>query len=124
MAQAQYKGFILKTINNSTDVWQVKIKSQMLTGSFTALKKSIDWWSDTASIVDPKEFEVLDQHSKKLMNTYQDSINGIVIRNESSDPNSWYCFFNGKFIKGSKVALQNHILKSQLKPTTAVAKKK
>ncbi|NVC42607.1 DUF3319 domain-containing protein, partial [Vibrio vulnificus] len=30
-------------------------------------------------------------------------------KNDTGEPNAWYCFFNGKLIKGSKAAIQRHI---------------
>ena len=31
------------------------------------------------------------------------------IKNDTGEPNAWYCMFNGRLIKGGKIALQRHI---------------
>ncbi|NMT03790.1 DUF3319 domain-containing protein, partial [Vibrio parahaemolyticus] len=56
MAISNYRGFNLQSVGSDGSVWKVKIKNHVLQGSLTAVKKSIDWWCDTASIIDPKEF--------------------------------------------------------------------
>lgn len=61
MAVAIYRGFNLQSAANSTEIWQVRIKNHVLTGNLAAVKKSIDWFCDTASIIDPKEFESIGQ---------------------------------------------------------------
>ena len=37
-------------------MYGVQIKNHTLSGSMPAVKKSIDWFCDTANIIDPKEF--------------------------------------------------------------------
>ncbi|ELV8625595.1 phage tail protein [Vibrio cidicii] len=108
MAISNYRGFNLKSAGNDTSVWQVRIKNHVLQGSLSAVKKSIDWWCDTASIIDPREFASLDR--KLESGTPQaENFNGFSIKNDTGEPNAWYCFFNGKLIKGSKAAIQRHI---------------
>ncbi len=64
MAVAIYRGFNLQSAANSTEIWQVRIKNHVLTGNLAAVKKSIDWFCDTASIIDPKEFESIAKNVK------------------------------------------------------------
>ncbi len=107
MAIANYRGFNMQTAGNDTSVWQVKIKNHVLTGSMAAVKKSIDWWCDTASIIDPREFSSLAKKSEEGGNS--ENFNGFQLKNDTGQPNDWYCFFNGKLIKGGKIAIQKHI---------------
>ncbi|WP_315917540.1 DUF3319 domain-containing protein [Vibrio fluvialis] len=108
MAIATYRGFTLKSAPNSTEVWQVQIKNHVLTGNLAAVKKSIDWWCDTASIIDPREFESVGRKREVAAGT-QENFNGFSLKNDTGEVNGWYCFFNGRLIKGSKVAIQKHI---------------
>lgn len=108
MAVSSYRGFVLNTTTTSTDVWQVKIKNRVLVGSMPAVKKSIDWWCDMASIIDPKEFEALAQKSAPA-NPSEEVFNGFTLKNDTGEPTDWYCLFNGRLIKGAKPALQKHI---------------
>ncbi|TOF25312.1 phage tail protein, partial [Vibrio parahaemolyticus] len=50
MAISNYRGFNLQSGGPDGSIWKVKIKNHVLQGSLTAVKKSIDWWCDTASI--------------------------------------------------------------------------
>lgn len=109
MAAATYRGFVLKTAGNSTEVWQVQIKNHVLSGSMAAVKKSIDWFCDTASIIDPKEFSSLAEKKTQTGSPVQENFNGYTLKNDTGDVNSWYCFFNGRLIKGGKLAIQKHI---------------
>ncbi|MCE7651691.1 DUF3319 domain-containing protein [Vibrio fluvialis] len=108
MAIATYRGFTLKSAPNSTEVWQVQIKNHVLTGNLAAVKKSIDWWCDTASIIDPREFESVGR-KREVAAGAQENFNGFSLKNDTGEANGWYCFFNGRLIKGSKVAIQKHI---------------
>jgi hypothetical protein len=109
MAAATYRGFTLKSAGNSTEVWQVQIKQHVLSGSMAAVKKSIDWFCDTATIIDPKEFNSLASKQKATGQPAQENFHGYTIKNDTGDVNSWYCFFNGRLIKGGKLAIQKHI---------------
>lgn len=109
MAAATYRGFHLKTAGNSTDIWQVQIKNRILSGSMAAVKKSIDWFCDTATIIDPKEFSSLDTNKKPDGQPAQENFHGYTIKNDTGETNGWYCFFNGRLIKGGKLAIQKHI---------------
>lgn len=71
------------------------------------MKKSIDWWIDTASIIDPKEFTALSKSRGSGGQT--ENFNGYQIKNDTGEPNAWYCMFNGRLIKGGKIAIQRHI---------------
>ncbi|RTZ17334.1 DUF3319 domain-containing protein [Vibrio aquaticus] len=109
MAAATYRGFTLKTAGTTTDVWQVQIKQHVLSGSMAAVKKSIDWFCDTATIIDPKEFSSLAEKKAQQGKPAQENFNGYTLKNDTGDANSWYCFFNGRLIKGGKLAIQKHI---------------
>ncbi|NAX05570.1 DUF3319 domain-containing protein [Vibrio sp. V27_P1S3P104] len=109
MAIATYRGFTLKSAPNSSEVWQVKIKTHVLTGNLAAVKKSIDWWCDTASIIDPSEFESVGKAREEGHKPTQEQFNGFTLKNDTGEANAWYCFFNGRLIKGSKIAIQKHI---------------
>ncbi len=109
MAAASYRGFTLKTAGNSTDVWQVQIKRHVLSGSLAAVKKSIDWFCDTATLIDPKEFSALEASRQQASKASQETFNGFTIKNDTGEANGWYCMFNGKLIKGGKLAIQKHI---------------
>lgn len=108
MAIATYRGFTLTSAPNSTDIWQVKIKNHVLTGNLAAVKKSIDWWCDTASIIDPREFSAVGK-KREAPNGKQEQFGGFTLKNDTGELNGWYCFFNGRLIKGSKMAIQKHI---------------
>ncbi len=108
MANASYRGFTLQTAKQSADIWQVRIKNHVLTGNLAAVKKSIDWWCDTASLIDPSEFESVGK-TREVTGSKEENFNGFTLKNDTGEPNSWYCFFNGRLIKGSKLALQKHI---------------
>nr|WP_319534135.1 DUF3319 domain-containing protein [uncultured Vibrio sp.] len=108
MAVATYRGFNLKSSLDGS-LWKVKIKSHVLQGNLTSVKKSIDWWCDTASIIDPKEFASLAQTRPSTAGTQSVDFNGYTLKNDSGEPNTWYCMFNGKLLKGSKTAIQRHI---------------
>ncbi|CAH8199544.1 MULTISPECIES: DUF3319 domain-containing protein [Vibrio] len=108
MAISIYRGFNLKSAPNSTEIWQVKIKNHVLTGNLAAVKKSIDWWCDTASIIDPREFNSVGQ-KRNVTSGHQEQFGGFTLKNDTGEANAWYCFFNGRLIKGSKVAIQKHI---------------
>ncbi len=109
MAVATYRGFELKTVGASTDLWQVQIKNRLLQGQMAAIKKSIDWFCDSATIIDPKEFASLAKSRETSSKAVQENFNGYIIKNDTGEPNAWYCFFNGKLIKGGKLAIQRHI---------------
>ncbi len=105
MATSMHRGFTLQSSNG--DTWQVKIKNKSLSGNLASVKKSIDWWCDTASIIDPKEFSAL--NTKKSSSSTEENYNGFLLKNDTNAPDAWYCFFNGRLIKGGKAAIQKHI---------------
>ena len=109
MATTVHRGFTIQTTPDSSDVWQVQIKNKVYTGSLPAIKKSIDWWCDAASMIDPKEFASLNKTKEEPAGATQVNHKGHLLKNDTGGANSWYCFFNGRLIKGSKPALQKHI---------------
>ncbi|WGV98123.1 DUF3319 domain-containing protein [Vibrio sp. YMD68] len=109
MAVTIYKGFNLKSADNTSDIWQAKIKNHVLSGSLAAVKKSIDWFCDTATIIDPKEFTSVGRKRESSGSPQAENFNGYALKNDTGEANAWYCFFNGRLIKGSKIAIQKHI---------------
>jgi hypothetical protein len=107
MALASYRGFTLKSIGSSNQVWKVTIKKRELQGSLAAVKKSIDWWCDTASIIDPATLATGSESVSAK--GAQENFNGFTIRNDTGENNAWYCMCNGKLLKGGKLAIQKHI---------------
>ena len=107
MALASYRGFTLKSIGSENQIWKVTIKNRELKGSLSAIKKSIDWWCDTASIIDPTQLATATQRTDSA--GVQELFNGYMIKNDTGENNAWYCMFNGKLIKGGKLAIQKHI---------------
>ncbi|MDF2154778.1 DUF3319 domain-containing protein [Vibrio sp. CAU 1672] len=109
MAITTYRGFNLQSSGPDGNVWKVKIKHHVLSGNLTAVKKSIDWWCDTASIIDPREFASLGKKATTTSAPQSEVFNGFLLKNDTGEPNAWYCMFNGKLIKGAKNAIQRHI---------------
>lgn len=109
MAISNYRGFNLQSGGPDGSTWKVKIKNHVLQGNLSAVKKSIDWWCDTASIIDPKEFASLGQKRGEGGANQVENFNGYSLKNDTGEANAWYCMFNGKLIKGSKTAIQRHI---------------
>lgn len=107
MALASYRGFTLKSIGSSNQIWKVTIKNRELQGTLAAVKKSVDWWCDTASIIDPATLTASSEKAPAKGN--QENFHGFTIRNDTGENNAWYCMFNGKLIKGGKLAIQRHI---------------
>lgn len=112
MATTFHRGYCLQS-GSDKDIWYVRIKNHVLSGKLPAVKKSIDWWCDTATIIDPKEFASLAPDRDEEVNEQQEEYKGQLIKSDSGAKNSWYCFFNGKLIKGSKSAIQKHIDKHE-----------
>ncbi|MDN2483208.1 DUF3319 domain-containing protein [Vibrio agarivorans] len=117
MALNNYRGFNLKLVSREKDQWQVQIKNRVLNGSLTGIRKSVDWFCETASIIEPSEFASFEskrQAAKGLVENFH----GFKIQNDTGEPNAWYCMFNGRLLKGGKPAIQKHI------ETTMLALKK
>ncbi|MDV7103516.1 DUF3319 domain-containing protein [Vibrio sp. TH_r3] len=108
MATKFHRGYCLQS-GSGKDLWHVRIKKQILSGELSAVKKSIDWWCDTATIIQPSEFSSLAPPKGEVSNEQQEEYNGELLKSDSGDKNSWYCFFNGKLVKGSKEAIKKHI---------------
>ncbi len=103
-----HRGYSIQSSRKDPDLWHVRIKKEILSGSLSAIKQSIDWWCDTASIIDPKEFktEVKPQQEESTEEEYQ----GFSIINSSTEEaNKWYSMVNGKLVKGSNAAIKKHI---------------
>ncbi|CAH0536862.1 DUF3319 domain-containing protein [Vibrio marisflavi] len=109
MAITLYRGFNLKTSGDSKQIWQVQIKESTLVGSLNAIKKSVDWYVETNSIIDPREFENVGKRPDTSDKAMQEDFNGFTLKNDTGEANGWYCFFNGRLIKGSRLALERHI---------------
>lgn len=112
MATTFHRGYCIQS-GADKDVWHVRIKNHILSGGLPAVKKSLDWWCDTATIIDPKEFASLIPNKDEEHNEQQEDYNGHLIKSDTGSKNSWYCFFNGKLVKGSKSAIIKHIDKHE-----------
>ncbi|WP_413283307.1 DUF3319 domain-containing protein [Vibrio sp. MA40-2] len=108
MATIFHRGYCIQS-SSGKDLWHVRIKKQVLSGNLTAVKKSIDWWCDTATIIEPNEFVNIAPPKSVEQPEQQEEYLGEHIKNDSGAKNSWYCFFNGKLVKGSKEAIKKHI---------------
>lgn len=109
MASTYHRGYYIQS-GTGKDIWHVRIKKQILSGKLVAVKKSIDWWCETATIISPKEFESLTSLSTKdRQKGQQEEHKGYLIKNDSGEKNDWYCFFNGKLVKGPREAIEKHI---------------
>lgn len=108
MATTFHRGYCLQS-GSDKETWHVRIKNQVLSGNLLAVKKSIDWWCDTATIIDPIEFASLAPKREEEASEQQEEYSGYLIKSDSGAKNSWYCFFNGKLIKGSQSAIKKHI---------------
>ncbi len=109
MANTMHRGYTIQSSNANPDVWQVRIKNKVLAGNLAAVKKSVDWWCDTASLIDPKEFSSLAANRPASGGASEENYNGYSLKNDTGAANAWYCFFNGRLIKGGKIAIQKHI---------------
>ena len=107
MANSIYRNVHLESMDANNTIWRANLKHNVIHGNLAAVKKSIDWWLDTASIIDPKEFTALNK--SKETGSQTENFNGYQIKNDTGDPNTWYCMFNGRLIKGGKIAIQRHI---------------
>jgi hypothetical protein len=107
MANSIYRSVHLQSIDANNTVWRAKLKNNVIQGNLAAVKKSIDWWIETTSIIDPKEFTSLNKSRGTGSST--ENFNGYQIKNDTGEPNAWYCMFNGRLIKGGKIAIQRHI---------------
>ncbi len=108
MAVTIYRGYRLQS-NLDGNLWKIRLKNQELQGTLTEIKKSIDWWCDTASIIEPKEFASLNPSKSNTSITQSEVFNGYTLRNDTGEQNAWYCMFNGKLIKGGKLAIHRYI---------------
>ncbi|MBM7035694.1 DUF3319 domain-containing protein [Vibrio ulleungensis] len=108
MTKRVYKGLTLKLAQSSPEIWEVSIKKQTIKGPLQALCKSIDWWQQTAQLVDPKNFASLAKTSETKAGT-KEQYNGYLLNNDTGAPGEWYCMFHGKLLKGGKVKIQQFI---------------
>lgn len=116
MATTFHRGYCIQS-GADREVWHVRIKNQVLSGDLVAVKKSIDWWCDTATVIDPAEFASLARKQEETAEQ-QEEYNGYTIKSDSGSKNSWYCMFHGKLLKGSKDAIKKHIDKHLSGATT------
>ncbi|MGL6260777.1 DUF3319 domain-containing protein [Vibrio sp. WXL103] len=108
MAFSNYRGFNIKLLNREKDLWQVQIQNKVLQGQLVGVRKSIDWFCDSASIIDPSEFSSL-ANKRPVVKGSVDNFHGFLLQNDSGEYNAWYCMFKGRLIKGTNIALKKHI---------------
>ncbi|ARP40365.1 hypothetical protein K08M4_37040 [Vibrio syngnathi] len=123
MANSVYRGVPLQSADANNTVWRAKLKNNIIQGNLPAVKKSIDWWIDTATLIDPKEFTALNR-SRASGGGLTENFHGYQIKNDTGEPNAWYCMFNGRLIKGGKIAIQRHIEAFLLAKQKAAQQKK
>ena len=85
MANSIYRSVHLQSIDANNTVWRAKLKNNVIQGNLAAVKKSIDWWIETASIIDPKEFTSLNKSRGTGGST--ENFNGYQIKNDTGEPN-------------------------------------
>lgn len=110
MALSKHRGFTLQSLASDPNIWQVQIKKHVLRGTLPAVKKSIDWFCDASQIIDPREFSSLEGSKQANSGSPASEVfSGHQLKNDTGEPNAWYCMFNGRLLKGGKLAIQNHI---------------
>ncbi len=109
MNKRVYKGLTLKLVQQSPEIWEVTIKKQSFRGPLAAVCKSIDWWQQTAKMIDPKNFVSLQKNAPQQGAATKEEYNGYLLRNDTGAANGWYCMYHGKLLKGGKVKIQQFI---------------
>lgn len=115
MQKSLYRGFFIENKTGVPDDWKVLIKNKVLHGHLSAVKKSIDWWSDTGSIIQPKEFGDMGEtaiNEKRDKFQYED-YKGFQIKNDTGEAKTWYCLYHGKLAKGSLTAIKSFLDKHE-----------
>jgi hypothetical protein len=107
MAVTTYRGFTLTSTKTADDFWQISIKKQVLTGNLADIKKTIDWWCDTGSVVSPRDLAQMSEQGNTSVT--QQHYHGFTLQNDSGNSNGWYCLFNGRLIKGANASIKKHI---------------
>ena len=115
MQKSLYKGFFIENKTGIPDDWKVLIKNKVLHGHLSAVKKSIDWWSDTGSIIPAKEFGDMGETvlNEKRDKSQSDEYKGFAIKNDTGEPKAWYCLYHGKLAKGSLAAIKRFLDKHE-----------
>ncbi|MCG7495722.1 DUF3319 domain-containing protein [Vibrio sp. Of7-15] len=111
MGRVYHKGYCIENTGDAEDGWKIRIKNRVLTGHLAAVKKSIDWWCDTASIIDPSELGDMGAEAKaeKEGKKQQEEYLGYNLRNDTGEPKEWYVMHGGQLVKGSLKALKGYI---------------
>ncbi|MPX89324.1 MULTISPECIES: DUF3319 domain-containing protein [Salinivibrio] len=98
--------------NETTEVYRARVAGKSISGSLQNVKKSIEWWADTNTFVEPADFddEENDVSSKKQVEEYK----GFRIMNDDpeKDEKGWYMIVRGNLMKGSLPALKHFIDKN------------
>ncbi|MGF1764965.1 DUF3319 domain-containing protein [Aliivibrio kagoshimensis] len=116
MSQVFHRGYSIENKSDDANAWRVRLQNKVLIGNITAVKKSIDWWTDAAVLIDPAEFN----ESGELINEGETAENskvqvqkmeykGYIFSNDSEQSKEWYFMHGGRLIKGSQKALQDYI---------------
>lgn len=115
MQKSLYRGFFIENKTGVPDDWKVLIKNKVLHGHLSAVKKSIDWWSDTGSIIQPKEFGDMGETAinEKRDKFKSEDYKGFQIKNDTGEVNTWYCLYHGKLAKGSLTAIKSFLDKHE-----------
>lgn len=111
MHKSLYRGFFIENKTGIPDGWKVLIKNKMLQGHLSAVKKSIDWWNETGSIIQPKEFGDMGEATlnEKKSKTQTEEYKGYALKNDTGEMKEWYCLYQGKLAKGSIKAIKTFL---------------
>lgn len=116
MSQVFHRGYSIENKSDDTNGWKVRLQNKVLIGNITAVKKSIDWWTDAAVLIEPSEFsdsgELINEGDSKenaKAQVQKLEYKGYIFSNDSGQANEWYFMHGGRLIKGSQKALQDYI---------------
>ncbi|MUK62776.1 DUF3319 domain-containing protein [Aliivibrio fischeri] len=115
MKKTLYKGFFIENKTGIPDDWKVLIRTHVLHGHLSAVKKSIDWWNEAGTIIDPKEFGDMGESAlnEKRSQFKSEEYKGFTIKNDTGEPKTWYCLYQGKLAKGSLTAIKSFLDKHE-----------
>jgi Protein of unknown function (DUF3319). len=98
--------------HETTEVYRARLGGKSISGSLQNVKKSIEWWADTNTFVEPADF---DDDEDDTPSTHQvEEYKGFRIMNDDpeKDEKGWYMIVQGKLMKGSLPGLKLFIDKN------------
>ncbi|WBA10217.1 DUF3319 domain-containing protein [Salinivibrio kushneri] len=110
-----HRGYAIEKTEGSGDVteeYRARLGGKVISGSLQAVKKSIEWWADTSTLVDPADLEEEDTDGAGTRQV--EEYKGFRIMNDNPDKDSkgWYMIVRGNLMKGSLPALKQFIDKN------------